>query len=265
MEIPTMPQYIYTECADIKKSIYDLFGLSEVSRGQLPSASIPGVGINLLLEQDETRIGIEVEAHEHSWARVGALILKFADKYYITDRKLKTKGKNLEYNIKTFNGAMLRKNFDVTVIRGSTVPNSKVLKRQEITNLYQMGLYGSPTDPTVIQKVLGDLEYGDTADAWKEFHLVKGQINRTIKMMEQGIAPVVDKKDNHPMHLAEKNNYRLAEKWDTLPPLVQALFEQDMETHLNFLVEQSNPQLAVPPDPGPPPPPPGMVAPPVMN
>jgi hypothetical protein len=256
MSLPVIPDYVYKERQELKKSLYEIFGLSEVSRGQLPSASIPAQGINLLLEQDETRIGIEVEAQEHAWARVGMLILKFADKYFITDRKLKTKGKNLQHNVRIYNGAMLRKNFDVTVIRGSTVPNSKVLKRQEIMNLYNSGLLGNQQDPAVIQKVLGQMEFGELGESWKKYHLNMSQILRTIDQLEQGIQPLVDEKDNHIMHLEEKNNYRLSEKWDLLPPVIQQMFQIDIKSHMDMLVTQANPQLSVPPDPGPPPGPP---------
>lgn len=252
MNIPVIPQYAYTEREELKKAIYDIFNLSEVSRGQLPSASIPAVGINLLLEQDETTMGFEIEQHEHAWARVGMLVLKYVDKYFITPRKLKTRGKNMEYQVTEYSGAQLRGNFDVTVKRGSTVPNSKVLKRQEIMNLYQSGLYGNVQDPAVIQRVMADMEYGDVNDAWKKYHLDMGQINRTIKMLEQGQQPLVDEKDNHVLHLQEKNNYRVSDKWDTLPPVIQDMFQIDMQTHLSYYVEQSNPQLAAPPEPMPP-------------
>lgn len=257
MTLPVIPQYAYTEYDSIKKAIWDIFNLSEVSQGKLPSASIPAIGINLLLEQDETTIGFEVEGHEHSWARVGMLILKFSAKYCITDRKLKSKGTNMEYNVRTYNGEMLRENFDVTVIRGSTVPNSKVLKRQDIMNLYQSGLIGSPEDPAVKMQVLGQMEYGEESESWKRYHLNMSQVQRTIKQLEQGILPVVDEKDNHVMHLDEKNNYRLSEKWDRLPPAIQQLFQLDMKAHTDIVIGQMNPALAQPPeDPMPPPPPP---------
>jgi hypothetical protein len=226
-----------------------------VSQGKLPSASIPAIGINLLLEQDETTIGFEVEGHEHSWARVGMLILKYAEKHFITDRKLKSKSKNHEYTVQEYNGEMLRGNNDVTVIRGSTVPNSKVLKRQDIMNLYQSGLAGDPNDPAVKMQVLGQMEYGDEAESWKKYHLNKGQVLRTVKQLEQGVLPVVDEKDNHIMHLDEKNNYRLSDKWDRLAPEIQMLFQLDMKTHTDMLISQMNPALASPPeDPMPPPP-----------
>jgi len=60
--------------------------------------------------------------------------------------------------------------------------------------------------------------------------------------------PVVDPKDNHVMHLKEKNDYRISEKFDLLPPELQNLLQMNMAQHTQFLVGQVNPQLAAPPD-----------------
>lgn len=256
MNIPVMPSYCFQESELNKKDLNEIFGLSEVSRGQLPSASIPAMGIQLLLEQDETRLGIETEQQEYSWAKIGSLILKYADKYYITDRKLKTKGKNLQYQIKTFNGGMLKRNFDVTVIKGSTVPNSKVLKRQEILNLFGTGLLGNPQDPAIRDKVLTSMEYGDVGEVWEDHHLDMTQIQNDITLIEQGAPPNVSILDNHALHIMQKNRYRKSDKWKMMTPESQNIFEQNLEQHIQMGMSLANPQLSHPPDAGPPPPPP---------
>ncbi len=252
MQIPVMPQYAYTESAETEKTLNQIFGLSDVSRGILPSSSIPAQGMQILIEQDETRIGIETEQDEHSWARVGMLILKTYETNCKTDRKLKSRN-GADYSVKTFNGQMLKGNTDVTVIRGSTIPNSKTLKRQDILNAYQQGLMGNPQDPVVREEVWSMLEYGDTKKGWEKVRIDKNQINRTIQQMEQGIAPIVNKGDNHLLHIDVKNDYRKSEKWDLLSPDSQMLMQQDMDTHAQMAAMLANPQLMNPP-PMPPPP-----------
>lgn len=254
MTIPVMPSYAYTECDQIKKDLYEIFGLSEVSRGQLPSASIPAQGIQILLEQDETRIGIEVEQHEHSYARVGMLILKCVGENYIMDRKLKRKQKSGNYSVKNFTGDMLKGNYDCTVIRGSTIPNNKVLKRQELMNLFNQGLLGDPQDPNTREKFLGMLEYGDIAQVWEEYHLDLTQIKKSIEQIEQQVRPEVNRLDNHQMHVVEKNRYRKSDKFQMLTPVSQMLLEQDIQAHIKAATFLANPHLAnPPPEPMPPP------------
>jgi len=82
MQIPMIPQWAYTESEMIEKYFNDIAGISEVSQGHLPSSSIPAIGMALLQEQDETRIGIMTDQHERAWARIGGLILKYVEKYY---------------------------------------------------------------------------------------------------------------------------------------------------------------------------------------
>lgn len=263
MQIPVLPAYAYEETREIEAKVGDAFGLSQVSQGKLPSSSIPGIGIQLLLEQDETRMGVETEQHEHAWARVGMLILKYEDKYAITPRKLKKKAANGAYQIKEYVGADLKKNFDVTVKRGSTVANSRIVSRQDIMNLYMQGLLGNQQDPAVKEKVLGMYETGELGAAWETLHLTKMQIERDIVNIEQGIAPTADEKDNHVVHMIDKNDYRISEKFLDLSPISQQLLQADIATHSQMLMKQMNPQLATPPNPGPPPPPPHVTA--VLN
>jgi len=108
MTIPVMPQYAYQEAETLEKMMYDIAGINEVSRGQLPSAGIPAIGMSFLMEQDDTRIGIVTEQHEHSWAQVGKLILMYIGTYYKMPRLLKSAGKNLEYTVRKFTGEHLR-------------------------------------------------------------------------------------------------------------------------------------------------------------
>lgn len=253
MNIPNLPSYAYEESKEIKNDLNEIFSLSQVSRGQLPSASIPAMGIQLLLEQDETRMGVETEQHEHSWAKVGGFILRYEDKYAITSRTLKTKGREKNYDIRNYTGEDLRKNFDVTVIRGSTVPNSKVIHRQEIMNLFSEGLLGPPQEPAVRDKVLGMLQYGDVGEAWEDHHLDKMQVQRDMEEIEQDMAPPVDEKDNHILHMIDKNRYRKSDKFFSLTPLGQQILQDNIGAHAAFAVKQSNPALATPPQMPPPP------------
>ncbi len=249
LQMPVIPQYAYEEEKTLKDDMNDTAGINEASRGQLPSSSIPAIGMQLLVEQDDTRIGIETEGHEYSYADLGRLLLKFVDKYYETDRLLKIVGENMEYTVKKFNGTDIRKNFDVHVIRGSTLPGSKVLKRQEIMNLHQQGYFGNPQDPLVLQNVLSMLEYGDEYQGWKKISLRKAQINRGIRMVEiDGVKPPVSEFDDHALWMQELDDYRISEKFQKLSPEQQSLILELINEHEGWIREltgmgQQNPNL----------------------
>lgn len=239
LQMPVIPEYAYKEEDTIKEDINDTAGVNEASRGQLPSSSIPAIGMQLLVEQDDTRIGVEVEGHENSYADLGRILLKFVDKYYETERLIKCAGQNMEYTIKKVKGADIRKSFDVRVIRGSTLPGSKVLKRQEIINLHMQGYLGDPKDPLVLQNVLSMLEYGEEFQAWKKHSLRMAQISRGIEAIERGETPEVSEFDDHALWLQELDDYRLGDKFLKLSPEQQVTVLTLMNEHTDWITELS--------------------------
>ncbi len=239
---PQLPQYVFQEEESIDSNFDDIFGINEVSKGQLPSAGIPAIGMQLLTEQDDTRIGVMVEGHEASWARVGRLELLYAQKFYKSKRLLKIAGKNQEYTLREFTGEDLAGDPDVIVIPGSTLPGSKVLKRQEIMNAWQQGLLGDPADPKVREKVLSMLEFGDAAEMWRDFALNERMAKLMIEMIERSIAPPVHELDPNAFIVQKLNEYR-KERWGTLDPNVQIVIDQAIEERVELLMGQADPTL----------------------
>lgn len=241
--IPQLPSWYFEHSQQMVKDLNVIFGLSEVSRGQLPSAGIPAVGMQLLVEQDETRIGIEVEQHEHAYAKLGEIMLKYAGTMYKMPRKLKTKEKNGEYKIREYTGEDLKRSWDVKVVRGSTIPTSRSIRRQEIMNSYQQGLLGAPQDPAVQEQVLSMMEFGYTSEMWKDRSLKMAQIHKTIDEMEKGIVPEVNEWDDHRLHFKEKNEFRISDRFAQWPKPCQDLLIQDMESHIQAIMEIQNPGM----------------------
>lgn len=245
LQVPTIPQYAYTEEDKLDQQLNDIFGVQEIDKGNVPSAGIPAIGMQLMTENSDSRIGVMTEQHEHAWAGVGSLVLKHFEKFATLPRKLKIAGPDLSYTVREVAGEDLRGNTDVIVIRGSTLPGSKTLKRQEIINTYQMGLLGNQADPKVQEHVLSLIEFGDTGGLWEKQGLINAQIQRGVDAMEKGIPVEVSEFDNQTMWLEELDKHRISDKWDSLSPEIQALFKLNMEQRLQAIVQLSN---AVPPE-----------------
>lgn len=239
--IPPLPNWALTLQKQDVEDINDISGISEVSRGTLPSASIPAIGMQLLTEQDDTRIGVMTEQHEYAWAGIGSLILKYIEKFYVLPRKLKMSGPDLAYTVKEICGDDLKGNTDVMVIRGSTLPGSKTLNRQDIMNVYNGGLLGDPKDPKVREKTLDLLEFGDVTGVWEDMALDKNQIQRVMDALEKGEPVNISEFDNHVVWLLELNKYRKGDKWDTLSPEIQIHFINTMEGCLQALIKMNSP------------------------
>lgn len=241
IQVPMLPQWAYQEEDKLTQMLNDISGISEVSRGTLPSASIPAIGMQLLTEQDDTRIGVMTEQHEHAWAGIGSLILKYCEKFWTTPRKLKMAGDDLSFMVKEVSGEDLKGNTDVIVIRGSTQPGSKTLNRQDILTIFREGLLGDPADPKVRERVLDLLEFGDIQGIWEDMSIDKNQVKRVIKSIESGMPVDVSEFDNHTVWLMELNKYRKSDKWESLRPEIQQLFLQTMEACIQSIVNLNAP------------------------
>lgn len=249
LDVPMIPQFMYNETTELERQFYDIAGEGDVSRGVLPSSSIPAIGMQLLLEQDESRLAVETEQHEHAYARLGRLILMYAEKFITNKRLLKYTGPDSEYQIKHWTGSDITSKHDVMVKRGSLAPTSKAQKRNDIMNAFGSGLLGVATDPNVLVKVLKALEYGDLSEFWQDISLDMGQIKKHIYQIEKGIIPVIYEADNHVLAYQEMNKYRKSDKFEALGPEKQAIFLQIMEEHLQFTMKLQSPNLGMSPDP----------------
>lgn len=243
MNIPQIPAYAYNEEERLDKQFDFVSGINEISRGVLPSASIPAAGMQFLQEQDETRIGVQTTRNENGYARIGQFILMYAHKFYKMPRILKVAGDGLQYTVKEFVGADLKDNYDVIVIPGSTIPGSKVLRRQEIINAFQMGLFGSPQDPKVTQKVMKMLEFGDTPEIWKTQALDDAQVKKTIDFIKEGKMPPLEELDNHMLFIQELNDFRKSDDFDQMDEEKQTLLKYVIEWHVQAQVRIQNPGL----------------------
>lgn len=256
LPVPTIPEYAYTEEDRLDKVLDYIFGIGDVSRGILPSASIPAIGAQLLQEQDQTRLSVITELLERSWSKVFRQMLKLVEKNYEMPRKMKLAGKSGEYIIRELQGRMLRGNTDVRVVRGSTLPDSKTLKRQDIVNTLSLGLLGDPkSDPAVAQKILDALEFGQSSEIFEDLHIDRAQIKRGMDALERGEFVEVDKKDNNILWCQEINRFRKSDKWDMLAPEIKNLFEAQLNDRLNQLMPPGPSNTPMPPLPPMPPPP----------
>lgn len=257
MQLPVIPQYAYTEEERLDVMLDDIFGINEASRGVIPSASIPAVGMQLLIEQDARRIGAIIVQHEQAYARTMSLVLKYISKFVKTPRILKIAGRQMEYAVKEFVGADIKNNTDVITISGSTRPQSKTLRRQELLNLYSQGLLGQPGDPSVTEKLLDQLEVGDLASVYTKVSLTKKNIRDTLEAIEKDQMPSrsPSKFDNHKMWISEMDDYRLSDKYLNLSDAQRQVFDEIMDMHVKMAmpIMPPPPEIGMPPAPSAPP------------
>lgn len=236
LKIPDIPNFAYEEEQAIDAQFSEVSGISEVSKGNMPSASIPAIGMQLLQEQDETRIGIMTEQHELATARMGQHILDYVQVCYTKSRKLKIAGPDGSYNVTDISSDSLKGENDVIVVKGSMAPQSKSLRRQEIMNMYDRGLLGNPQDPLVIQNLVRMLEFGDNNQPYKKAALDQKQAKRFLDIIKSGNHPEISDFDNHATILQYLNEFRISDEGVQLEES-NPQFKEDLEFVMEGLVQ----------------------------
>ena len=243
LQQPVIPEYAFKEEQAVNQWINDISGINEVSRGTLPSASIPALGMQILQEADETRMGIMLEQHQHAYANVARFILKFVDKFYQTPRKIKLDGDGMGFSYLEIKAGDLNKNYDVCVVSGSMTPRSKALRRQEIMNALQIGAFNI-TDPKIREVIIDSLEFGDTDELFKDHAITMSQIKNDIELIKQGKIPQVNELDNHQLHLIQKNYLRIQNQITPfLDDYRKMILDNNIEAHLQMVINMNNPGM----------------------
>lgn len=258
--LPSMPPYVFDHLNNIKAALNDVFGLTQVSEGQLPPNVEAGIAIDLLQEMSTDRLAPMIKLMEVSLAKAGQLMLGLAQQYYIEPRIVKINGPSGgSIQAKRFSQADIDGGITIRVRTGSALPRTRAGKQALIMSMVDKGIM--PPDQAYKHLDLGDMAgvasqlRSDEDQALREHDkLINGQIlnigewsNAQAQMQagqaqdptsgqpvqpntpqaqqfleNAGLKPVVW--ENYQTHLTVHGNFMKSVEFESLPPEVQHLF-----------------------------------------
>lgn len=130
--MPAMQQYVFDHLTGIRNALREVFGLTEVSEGNLPPNLEAGVAIDLLQEMSTDRLAPTIKLIEHCIARSGQLMLNLAQQYYIEPRLVKIKGSGGGVQVKRFTQADIQGGINVRVESGSALPRTRAGRQARV-------------------------------------------------------------------------------------------------------------------------------------
>ena len=186
-------------------------GVSEVTTySQVPSNVSSGTAINLLLEQDDTRISLTADSLRAAVMEVGKHILRLYRQFALTKRIKRIAGENGDVEMRAFKGNDLT-NDDLIFNTANELEETNASRKAMVLELLNLGLLGdangkiSTRDKTRIMDLLGFGNWEDSRDI-DELHLKKARReNELLKEKEQ----TPDSVDNHEMHISEHSKLLL--------------------------------------------------------
>jgi len=244
LQPPEMPGYVQAELDRMERTLQEISGQHEVSRGQVPPGVTAASAINLLQEQDDTRFEGELRLMEHALSRAGEMILKLAARYYTDERVGRIAGDEGGWETFSFTGAELQKIQRVRVMAGAGMPHSKAARQAAMQDLLNLVLqYGVQVDQRDLRRFLRNFEVGGLENLFATLTVDERQIRDENQLLLRGQPLEINTFDDDQLHLQghqefqKTRTYRRAVR---LNPQVAEVFDDHVRQHRERLLAAQN-------------------------
>lgn len=151
--------------------IEDISGAHEISQGATPKGNNTLGGLQLQVEQDETKLALLVQSYEDGIKIWGEKVLRLIKKHFPEEQQLSIVGENGQIEAFTFSGADLTGGEVVDVVPGSSMPTLKAVQDEKIMAMWAAGMFNDPVtgapDARKVVRMLGEsiaVEYFDDTE-----------------------------------------------------------------------------------------------------
>ena len=210
LDCGTMPSEFAEEEQRISDEFILVSGMSEISRNSAnPTHVTSGVGLQLLLDQDQNRMQMSIESMERAIKEAGKQILHLYKQFASAKRVLSMTGTGGNTELFWFSASDISAD-DVEFVTGSERTPEET--RQEILELLRLGLLQNgegALDGDTRERVLEALGYGtlESARDISSLHIKKAERENLMLAQHDVEADVYD---DHELHIAEHMRYLLS-------------------------------------------------------
>lgn len=237
MEPPKMSSYHVQDINETLKDFQEVSQMNEPTRGQLPSANVPGYAVSLLQDADNQPLNPLAREMANGFSRLFQKILERQHQFYDEERTLAFVGDGDEYDVVLFLADRHITPLRVEVTPESVMPESKASRQariQETLKSYPQALDpNNPAAPLIFKL----MEFGNADELITDAELDRQLQGRENRAMLSGKLPPVEEWHNHVIHLAMINRFRKSPEWDALDPRLKQLFNQHALMHVDALAK----------------------------
>jgi hypothetical protein len=237
-ELNNIPQYVFTHVDQILQRINDVSGQHEASQGKTPTGARSGDMLQLLLERDDSRMGLMIKDMERALSRAYRLMLNLAQQFYTEARTLEVRGAAGILETKVFEAADLYGAKDIRLSPGSMIPKSKAFEVDELRMLLEAG-HISP------QQYLQMSEFGGSAELAAQWEADRRKQQREIDAVkrDEEIAPPMEF-DDHGAHLDVIDLYMKSIEFESLPEEQKQALMEHRSAHADAIAQAEEAAMA---------------------
>ena len=205
LNAPSIPIDFTYEEERLTREFVTISGTSEVSRNsEIISSTMSGVALELLVEQDETRLSVTAESIRSAVKEIGKHVLRIFKQFATSTRIMKSAGNGKLVKLFYFNSSDVSSD-DIIFDTENELTQTPAQKKTSMLEMLKTGLLGDDNGLVSLRtkgKILDILGYGslDNAQDMANLHRSKAE-KENIELIENYVS--VDEYDNHDIHVEE--------------------------------------------------------------
>jgi hypothetical protein len=208
----------------IVSEMQDAFGLHEVSQGGAPGRVDSAKALELLRNEDLSRLTVLNKTTGASTSDGFWQLLMLAKQYVPLAKLATTYTRDGLPEVRKFMAAKLSDDTRVRVIPSTTMPKTQASRNEFLISLWQAGII---SDPRRMSELL-ELPYsGSAADTERD---ARKAMNENI-LMSSGVPLTPDEWDDHQRHIAEHNNERKTAEFAAASDEVHNIYQFHVDEH----------------------------------
>jgi len=215
----------------------------EVSQGTAPSGVSSGVAIQLLQEQDDTKLAPSIMKYSRWKQKYLSYLLKLVKYHYTEERTVKLVGEGNRMEAVDFRGADLTST-DIRFEDQSLTQLSNAARKQYIVELIGMGVLNPQMDKDLIIRML---ELGITDELYDAAEVdVQQALNENSAWAKRDFSPITREYFNHEVHIGQHNKFRKSEEYFSLTPEEQLFIDAHVREHETYMMMAMQQQAPMP-------------------
>lgn len=245
LENGRLPPELLEEESKLIHEFESISGVSELAlKSGVPTGTGSGVALEILQEQDDTRLSLSAENIRNTTIEVGKRWLRFDKQFAMGKRLLSYVGNDNSVQVFDWEASDIT-TYDVVLETENELAQSPAQRKQMVIDLLQMGVFNDSQtgrlDARKQAKIIEMLELGnwDSGNDITELHITRA--NRENMSMEKMQIPRIKDFDDHVIHILEHNKYRLSADYEELEasnPQVALIFDLHVKQHTQYINQQ---------------------------
>lgn len=230
MSATTVPIDFSYEEERLSGEFVTISGTSEVSRtSDIQRSTLSGTAIELLIEQDETRLSVSAESIKQAVKEVAKQILRLFKQFATDERLMRSSGEGKEVRMLYFKASDISSD-DVVFDTENELTKTPAQKKTAVLEMLETGLLSDDNGALSVRtksKLLEILGYGSLSNVQDLVNLHRSKAEKeNAEMLLSEVK--VDGYDDHFVHIEEHLRKLL-----TLHPSTEGEYKLRLENHLN--------------------------------